>query len=102
MLIASIRYKLFPYTTLFRSRIQVRRAVCTVANGKRKIEKALPVQAAIQDPGHYTLRSPGRTQDHGCLSGRREPNIKCIRVSVALDRKSTRLNSSHVKMSYAV
>src|SRR5436309_10272239 len=64
---------LFPYTTLFRS--------LTDARGLRFIHYGF---AAFHYPAHVV-------QDHGD-----------IRQRIALDRKSTRLNSSHVKNSYAV
>src|SRR2546426_10509460 len=66
------RSTLFPYTTLFRSRL------------------------APEDPGrplpHRGLRRHGGRQDQGDVLRRPEPR----------DRKSTRLNSSHLVISYAV
>src|SRR5439155_26801875 len=64
---------LFPYTTLFRS------------GGLSHADAAPP------EPGAVVLTSPLR-------DARREPH----RRSEDSDRKSTRLNSSHVAISYAV
>src|SRR3712207_6924558 len=68
------RSTLFPYTTLFRS----------VRGGKHRLEVALRPVAPLQEPtAHRALLSPAR-----CGPGQ--------------DRKSTRLNSSHANISYAV
>src|SRR2546430_3837885 len=81
------RSTLFPYTTLFRS-------VCTPADspGKRRAHRrlaAVPVCMAREAPhgAHY-----GVAQATGLVSG----------VARSGDRKSTRLNSSHSQISYAV
>src|SRR5436309_10382741 len=67
------RSTLFPYTTLFRFRAPVLRR----AGGPQR-------------------RRPGqREQDAEAVLGRQ-------RQDAVVDRKSTRLNSSHVKISYAV
>src|SRR2546427_3349937 len=66
------RSTLFPYTTLFRSR------VC-----------ALHLCGAAADPGDPHGRQPGGADP---AAVRRGPG----------DRKSTRLNSSHSQISYAV
>src|SRR5690349_22202126 len=70
------RSTLFPYTTLFRS------------------ERAGPRGAAARDPRGARVRP--RRLGRGRLRGgiRREGRPR--------DRKSTRLNSSHVEISYAV
>src|SRR5436309_8698422 len=86
---------LFPYTTLFRSlggpcrggrRPQEPLAAPRGPGGSRRQRRLLP--ASAKEPTEPSRRGggPGRWAD---LSGRR-------------DRKSTRLNSSHVKISYAV
>src|SRR5256885_9019480 len=66
------RSTLFPYTTLFRSLLDRRRAE---DEGRRQGQADLPAL--------HHLRQPWR--------GQRDP-----------DRKSTRLNSSHLVISYAV
>src|SRR5690606_40603617 len=95
------RPALFPYTTLFRSR--GRRTLPTAqARGARKgslPSSALPV-------GHFFGAEPlvalvgvpaaiffVESSDHA---------LGMRRVDAPKDRKSTRLNSSHVKISYAV
>src|SRR3712207_7126841 len=71
------RSTLFPYTTLFRSHL-----------------------------GAHVLRLPGAALDggqtrdalHDVVVGR----LVAVRAGGAVDRKSTRLNSSHANISYAV
>src|SRR3712207_8788430 len=72
------RSTLFPYTTLFRSPPTTRRRAA-----------ATPTAPPRQE-GHL-----GREEDAGC--GHHDP-----RHPGAQDRKSTRLNSSHANISYAV
>src|SRR5690349_23684003 len=69
------RSTLFPYTTLFRSRVFARRGV----------RATLPVSLRFPDAG-----PAARHRSHRGRSDR------------SVDRKSTRLNSSHVEISYAV
>src|SRR5690606_41352558 len=70
------RSTLFPYTTLFRSRP----AVAQPPSPRRHIQHRLRVQRELS-AAHKPRRGRARQR---------------------LDRKSTRLNSSHVKISYAV
>src|SRR3712207_8324492 len=80
------RSTLFPYTTLFRSRLRRRDR----AAGGLLDERALP------QPQAGDLRLPdggGEGGAGGGGGGRGRP---------AADRKSTRLNSSHANISYAV
>src|SRR5688572_32067527 len=90
------RSTLFPYTTLFRSVAQAlhdrlgvvaRRRRDPFHVGHRAIE---PLQAALEGGiAHQRVQSRGRAADvRGDLAQR--------------DRKSTRLNSSHSQISYAV
>src|SRR3712207_8447651 len=75
------RSTLFPYTTLFRSEELLR---------QRLTQRVQPdLQAQRLGPG---------TQDRHRLRQR----VGVDQVHVALDRKSTRLNSSHANISYAV
>src|SRR3712207_7611102 len=76
------RSTLFPYTTLFRSS-----GVATIMLDS------------------YRLRDLGLTQTSiflGSFLGDKVSADKEISVSTVLDRKSTRLNSSHANISYAV
>src|SRR3712207_7378134 len=79
------RSTLFPYTTLFRSRRQDAR--------EDKPLRSAPIQTALPRPAR--AREPTEAQDHR----RRRAASK---VGCARDRKSTRLNSSHANISYAV
>src|SRR5690625_6696146 len=79
-----LRSALFPYTTLFRSPV-------------------VPL-AVVNGPIRDKLNIPYR---HGCLGGAPSTSVaigRAIRLIVKniADRKSTRLNSSHVAISYAV
>src|SRR5207302_7005153 len=77
---------LFPYTTLFRSFLEHQEHI-TVHHHD------VGFQAAVfLDVGFRRVHVPDRVAARGVPFGRR----------AATDRKSTRLNSSHVKISYAV
>src|SRR5207253_10666087 len=86
---------LFPYTTLFRSRTRARRSspggVARPAVHNRVLQSARP-----------SSRRQGRVRRGACRlcdrasAGRHQCDRPCR------DRKSTRLNSSHVAISYAV
>src|SRR5207302_6788895 len=92
------RSTLFPYTTLFRSMVsaaKLRRAqeaaVAARPYSEKLTELLRGVSATLGDESHPLLRpveSPTR--------------IGLIVITSDRDRKSTRLNSSHVKISYAV
>src|SRR5436309_9979017 len=74
------RSTLFPYTTLFRSPAARDDHPARMAGAGAHVQGAPP--------------RPGRT---------RHRELRAPRIPVAAeDRKSTRLNSSHVKISYAV
>src|SRR2546421_5077699 len=75
------RSTLFPYTTLFRSAHLKFKADQWQALGPKRIP---PVADWLGPDGPKTLRNP------------KASNFKCA------DRKSTRLNSSHDQISYAV
>src|SRR3712207_7738856 len=81
------RSTLFPYTTLFRSQPEAR--------GEPVVGGGTPNAAPLLEPGAYR---------DTILSG--ETLFYAIRVEpgeqLRLDRKSTRLNSSHANISYAV
>src|SRR2546422_7775043 len=76
------RSTLFPYTTLFRSRRD-------------------HVVAGLECEEHRRRRGRGRRERGGRLASLERGETFLERVSVR-DRKSTRLNSSHGYISYAV
>src|SRR3712207_6951624 len=73
------RSTLFPDTTLFRS-------------SRREHPSARRYRT------RYWLRSPARTH----LEPAHQPTFRVLLRSLQRDRKSTRLNSSHANISYAV
>src|SRR2546430_12597113 len=76
------RSTLFPYTTLFRSRHNHEQAQKSQKNS---------------DNRRYFFRG------FSCCLGLRKARANCDqRHAIQLDRKSTRLNSSHSQISYAV
>src|SRR5204862_4112051 len=92
---------LFPYTTLFRSRHdQLAAPDIGIAD---QVEGGIGRQETVAAPGaEQMLRA---VADRGVdLRGLRHgPGEFCRRrLGMRLDRKSTRLNSSHVEISYAV
>src|SRR3712207_9154776 len=96
------RSTLFPYTTLFRSLIvELARAGATL------IELGVPFSDPVAD-GPVIQRAAERALRHGVglvdvlrilAEARRETDVPVI---LFRDRKSTRLNSSHANISYAV
>src|SRR5256885_10426730 len=82
------RSTLFPYTTLFRSR--------RLITGPEDVQVCL----GIVRPRHPDLGAPvlRRVQARPCF----QPRIPLLHRYRVEDRKSTRLNSSHLVISYAV
>src|SRR3712207_9211857 len=96
------RSTLFPYTTLFRSperivtflRLKLQSArLQAVADPDRVDRAALPFEP-LADPDRLK-HPPGRAGDGGGAA-------VILGCECRLDRKSTRLNSSHANISYAV
>src|SRR5699024_11693430 len=93
--------KLCPYTTLFRSRKKVEKipeAAFREAIANALIHRVWDVESQIKVSmfdDRIEIISPG-----GLPSGITEEEYLSGKLSV-LDRKSTRLNSSHVSISYA-
>src|SRR3989442_5568972 len=79
------RSTLFPYTTLFRSLLQADELAQRVGRGQE------PVRAQERT---------ARLRRGQCL--REQLGRSPGRLGRSVDRKSTRLNSSHVRISYAV
>src|SRR5690606_41791322 len=93
----SFRHSLFPYSTLFRSTAQLGVAF-EVGDRHARVAQA----AHELEPGQVALRvaaSPARRAGDGLEHAL--AFVVAQRVETE-DRKSTRLNSSHVKISYAV
>src|SRR3989454_7301977 len=86
------RSTLFPYTTLFRS-------PCSGPRGAALGEHARSLRAAGVDQG-VPPRGPGISVPGHSHRPRRQ--VRDLLRPGALDRKSTRLNSSHLVISYAV
>src|SRR5256885_5603010 len=79
------RSTLFPYTTLFRSGDDLRRVLL----------------GRCLRPGGEGRRGPLATADGGSRESEPDCRTPVLRGSLR-DRKSTRLNSSHLVISYAV
>src|SRR3712207_8148649 len=76
------RSTLFPYTTLFRSHAAP--VFATVAE--------LTAKLAVAIPNEHTERLAAKAREHDVY----------VQSGTMIDRKSTRLNSSHANISYAV
>src|SRR5690606_39556413 len=93
---------LFPYTTLFRS---AHLTGLAERAGERQPAGALQVRVGADDgageAAHLELRA---AHPHRPVQGLAHPGAASEGVvgDPLIDRKSTRLNSSHVKISYAV
>src|SRR3712207_7508041 len=85
------RSTLFPYTTLFRS------AIRPVSRTEEE-DRSTPLEIAI-DAGR---REPLVPDEPVVLRFSLTPGPTLLRRGDTLDRKSTRLNSSHANISYAV
>src|SRR5256885_10438374 len=91
------RSTLFPYTTLFRSPKDFRITV----TGNAPNPASFPGSAAGTD---VTLGAGAFSVDEGPVTGYTQTGAQGCSGNLALaeDRKSTRLNSSHLVISYAV
>src|SRR2546430_11933311 len=88
------RSTLFPYTTLFRSGAVLEVATTKlVVHGVELLAQEDPVDDARQPRRAVEVSQVGRQRDLLASVPAREPER---------DRKSTRLNSSHSQISYAV
>src|SRR3712207_8522336 len=86
------RSTLFPYTTLFRSQIHTH---CQQDPGLCTHPNPLKLTQLPHCRGPHTL--------HQCPSfSAHSSHMPCPTEADPLDRKSTRLNSSHANISYAV
>src|SRR3712207_8677856 len=92
---------LFPYTTLFRSILAyepyaVDREFCA-----RYDVEVVPLEQLLGESDYVTLHLPASAETRHFLNAERLALMKPT-AFVARDRKSTRLNSSHANISYAV
>src|SRR2546430_3878174 len=85
------RSTLFPYTTLFRSAV-----------GASIGMRAVMFESRLTQAGEELIRAQSRRVLNYATPEPRVPMIKRIERFLAEDRKSTRLNSSHSQISYAV
>src|SRR5438034_7113172 len=93
------RSTLFPYTTLFRSREDVGTVLrlddTGVLHATGPFVRPLRVRVGIE----HGRAAAGEVETVLAL---RQPDARGVTTDHALDRKSTRLNSSHTVNSYAV
>src|SRR5690349_23332655 len=87
---------LFPYTTLFRSK-DLGYRIKLVASAERSADGVLVRVHPSLAPLNHPLAQAG-----GALNALFIEGTRIGRIFVQGDRKSTRLNSSHVEISYAV
>src|SRR5688500_18808021 len=99
----SRRSTLFPYTTLFRS-LGNEEVVASVVGAERVLGGLCFIAVTRSAPGELTgFHTPGSVTlgEFGRTLTPRARDI-AARFAAAGDRKSTRLNSSHLVISYAV
>src|SRR3712207_7820119 len=80
------RSTLFPYTTLFRSPLL-----------RRQQQHLVPRPALLERAGHLEV-----VELAVHLAPAQPAEVQRVRTGAVVDRKSTRLNSSHANISYAV
>src|SRR5205814_8398125 len=92
---------LFPYTTLFRSGIERQALAHQNETGKQRRHRrvALRIDQGKQRPGGKRRRLALFVL---CGERRRSRDPECQVEKISADRKSTRLNSSHLGSAYAV
>src|SRR3712207_8109328 len=87
------RSTLFPYTTLFRSVLQGDAAEVAglpgIRRGARELDQGVPAHVAVLNGEAVVGKAPVL-------------DAVVVVAAVHRDRKSTRLNSSHANISYAV
>src|SRR5205807_9226707 len=89
------RSTLFPYTTLFRSRVVVQCNVRGTDLGSFVAAAQTRMAQQVHLPAGYTIDWGGQFENQQRARNR-------LTVVFPIDRKSTRLNSSHLVISYAV
>src|SRR3712207_9596498 len=96
------RSTLFPYTTLFRSHLDRLALVHRAVAGSGLLERELEVDEIETTSPEPCSRISGNTARVTVMGPKRSVSIWRRTCSAARDRKSTRLNSSHANISYAV
>src|SRR5947208_13163351 len=91
---------LFPYTTLFRSHRNVHAMVADVSHFEQRVARDFVLDAEVPADRIGALHL--RVEEVHRLSGERQQAGRRSRRFLNSDRKSTRLNSSHQIISYAV
>src|SRR3712207_7216695 len=94
------RSTLFPYTTLFRSQAGDIEVVGEAADGdeaQHVVAEAQP-DLVLMDLSMPQVRGTAATR----LIRAAHPDVRVVVLTSYVDRKSTRLNSSHANISYAV
>src|SRR3712207_8425470 len=92
------RATLFPYTPLVRSlRLEHDPAALDAVGLRRLAERPVAAEVALDQPGDPLAQEDRR----GALDLAHLP-VGALAVVTPVDRKSTRLNSSHANISYAV
>src|SRR5690606_42019520 len=100
MILLTPRSTLFPYTTLFRSETDASQEIPTNPSTQARLLRARHNQDRLcADNPTYV---PELMSWHISIHPRYCPSIVAFDLHSSKDRKSTRLNSSHVKISYAV
>src|SRR2546430_12100128 len=95
------RSTLFPYTTLFRSKMARDLARSIVDVGARMKLKVVVLITDMEQPLGRAIGNALEIKEcTDFLKGNTPADLE--KISIALDRKSTRLNSSHSQISYAV
>src|SRR5205814_10466861 len=89
---------LFPYTTLFRSALH---AADELADPHQEPGQQTEQKRRLESIRHAATPSFDGG-DGGLFEGRQERPVRSCPATLVSDRKSTRLNSSHLGISYAV
>src|SRR5947208_9378426 len=100
MIMRPPRFTLFPYTTLFRSKTEKGYVVVKTAEA---LARLAGVASALGDSSRYLWLKLPYCEDYEVVA--RSTTLPILLLggeSAGEDRKSTRLNSSHQIISYAV
>src|SRR3712207_9564148 len=96
------RSTLFPYTTLFRSWVMFFSINLEVAPSTGRVRLTSPDPEATLAIDHNYLADPSELEAHCDGAELTGQLLSTPPLADMLDRKSTRLNSSHANISYAV